>query len=50
MYIFSNFIVQRVKVRTITCPNQLTTRGDATVSVAKVVLPPLTQLSAYVSR
>ena len=40
---FLYFIVQRVKTRAIPCPHQRPTRGDVTVSMTKMVLPPLAE-------
>ena len=39
--------MQYVRICAIHCPHQPPIRGDATVSVAKVVLPPLALLVAF---
>ena len=47
MYIYIYIIIQCVKTRAIPCPKQPPTWGNATVSVAKVVLPPLVPAAAF---
>ena len=39
--------MQRVRTCAIPCPHQPPTKGDAIVSLAKVVLPPLASLTVF---
>ena len=45
--LITNFIIQRVKARAIPYPHQPPTKGDATVSVAKVIPPPQEPPAAF---
>ena len=47
--VYINFIIQHMKTCVIHSPHQPPSRGDARVSVAKLVLPPLAPSAAFVT-